>query len=99
SLDSFFRSLHDALPILIFVMLLICIAFGTACSASNDRGSADADTENETITIEHELDTTEVMKNPETVVVFDFGILDSMDQLGLEIGSAHVCTPVTFRSR
>lgn len=70
---------------IIFVMLLIWIAFGTACSASNDRGSADADTENETITIEHELDTTEVMKNPETVVVFDFGILDSMDQLGLDV--------------
>src|SRR5699024_7342272 len=39
----------------------------------------------ETVTIEHELDTTEVPKNPEKVVVFDFGILDSLDKLGIDV--------------
>lgn len=69
--------------ILITSMLILFLA---AC------GSDDTDTESngdnaaskETITVEHELDTTEVPKNPEKVVVFDFGILDTMDKLGID---------------
>lgn len=36
------------------------------------------------MTIEHELGTSEVEKNPEKVVVFDFGVLDTFKKLGLE---------------
>lgn len=36
------------------------------------------------ITVEHELGTTVVPVNPERVVVFDFGALDTMDALGVE---------------
>src|SRR5690606_32803864 len=32
-----------------------------------------------------ELGTTEVTKNPQTVVVFDFGALDTLDKLGVEV--------------
>lgn len=37
------------------------------------------------ITVMHELGETEVQINPEKVVVFDFGILDTLDELGIEV--------------
>ncbi|UTR12636.1 siderophore ABC transporter substrate-binding protein [Evansella sp. LMS18] len=37
------------------------------------------------LVIEHELGETTVAKNPESVVVFDFGILDSLDKMGVEV--------------
>ncbi len=39
----------------------------------------------QTIVIDHELGTTEVAKNPKRVVVFDFGALDSLDKLGIDV--------------
>ncbi|MEF7440063.1 siderophore ABC transporter substrate-binding protein [Paenibacillus lautus] len=39
----------------------------------------------EEITITHKLGETPVKKNPSRVVVFDFGILDSVDKLGVEV--------------
>ncbi|WP_277673925.1 siderophore ABC transporter substrate-binding protein [Piscibacillus halophilus] len=42
-------------------------------------------TEGETIEVEHSLDTVEVEKNPEKVVVFDFGILDTLKQLDVDV--------------
>src|SRR5699024_1285728 len=43
------------------------------------------DTENNTVTIEHELGTAEVEKNPERVVVFESGMLDTLDFLGVDV--------------
>ena len=39
------------------------------------------------ISVEHELSDkpVEVSKNPEKVVVFDFGTLDTLDELGIEV--------------
>ncbi|NIK12080.1 siderophore ABC transporter substrate-binding protein [Alkalibacillus almallahensis] len=68
-----------------FVLLLtlgVIALFLTAC------GSADAeegDNSSETVTIEHELGTAEVDKNPENVVVFDFGMLDMLDAFDLPV--------------
>lgn len=39
----------------------------------------------ETITIVHELGEVQVAKNPQTVVVFDYGLLDTLDSLGVEV--------------
>lgn len=41
--------------------------------------------EGEKITITHKLGETEVVKNPKRVVVFDYGILDSLDVLGVDV--------------
>lgn len=43
--------------------------------------------ESDVVSIQHELDenAVEIKKNPETVVVFDFGALDTLDELGVEI--------------
>lgn len=40
---------------------------------------------NETITITHELGSTEISKNPQRVVSFDYGIVDALDGLGVEV--------------
>lgn len=40
---------------------------------------------NETISIKHELGEAKVIKNPKNVVVFDYGIVDSLNALGIDI--------------
>ncbi|RXI97748.1 siderophore ABC transporter substrate-binding protein [Anaerobacillus alkaliphilus] len=37
------------------------------------------------VTVKHQLGETVVPKNPEKVVVFDFGVLDSLDKIGVEV--------------
>lgn len=56
------------IPSLLIILLATFTAFGAAQS----------------ITVEHELGTTVVPVNPERVVVFDFGALDTMAALGVE---------------
>src|SRR5690625_4926138 len=63
---------------LILTLLLIYIG---GCGSEEEGKSKDV----ETITVQHELGETEVMKNPEKIVVFDFGALDTLDYLGIEV--------------
>lgn len=68
------------------ILLLICVAIVlgfTACSG-NKENHANSELE-ETITITHELGEVEVEKNPEKVIVFDFGILDTLDHLDIPV--------------
>ncbi|MDE0583479.1 siderophore ABC transporter substrate-binding protein [Planococcus sp. A6] len=68
------------------ILILMMFAVLAACGAeeeATDSQTADAQT-TETVKVTHELGETEVPKNPEKVVVFDFGILDTLDQLGVE---------------
>ncbi|MCG7343121.1 siderophore ABC transporter substrate-binding protein [Sporosarcina sp. ACRSL] len=72
---------------LLLSALMVVLA---ACGGNDKEGKTTGSTVNEsgeTITIEHELSTepVEVPKNPEKVVVFDFGTLDTMDALGIEV--------------
>lgn len=39
----------------------------------------------EEITIKHKLGEAKLKKNPQNVVVFDYGVLDSLDKLGIEV--------------
>lgn len=72
------------------VITLLTIGL-VACgnSDTNDETEKDpkssADEQEETIEVEHELGTTEVQKNPENVVVFDYGILDTLDHLEIDV--------------
>lgn len=76
--------------LLLIAFTLMMVAFLAACGAdeeATDSKTAAADTKEastETVTVTHELGETTFDKNPEKVVVFDFGILDSMDKLGIE---------------
>ncbi|WP_036647176.1 siderophore ABC transporter substrate-binding protein [Paenibacillus pini] len=54
----------------------------TTQEASTDTVNA---AESEELTIKHKLGETKVKKNPQKVVVFDFGILDTLDKLGVTV--------------
>ncbi|MEJ8777082.1 siderophore ABC transporter substrate-binding protein [Pseudogracilibacillus sp. ICA-222130] len=72
--------------IYVSLLLVVLMVVAAACSSDNN-GNDNASNNNEaseTMTIEHELGTSEIEKNPEKVVVFDFGILDTFKKLGLE---------------
>src|SRR5690625_4271320 len=66
-----------------FVLLLI-LAMGMVACQTPEQSSNTGDT-GPTITINHELGETDVPVNPEKVVVFDFGALDTLDKLGIEV--------------
>lgn len=78
---------------LLFIMLASFLLIMAACGSSDSNddaaedGDSNADTteEEKTVTIEHELGETEVPVNPEKVVVFDFGILDTLDKLNIPV--------------
>ncbi|MBM4764295.1 siderophore ABC transporter substrate-binding protein [Bacillus sp. B15-48] len=71
--------------ILILIMALFAAGCGTDSNGNNARESDDNGEQKETLTITHELGETTVEKNPETVIVFDYGVLDSLDLLGIEV--------------
>lgn len=72
----------------LLVLLTVLALFLAACGSGDDNKESSSTSEeqkNETITITHELGEAEVKKNPEKVVVFDFGVLDSLKELGVEV--------------
>jgi len=65
--------------------MLSMIAVLAAACGSNEAEEEGKAKEKETVTIEHELGETEVEKDPEKVVVFDFGALDTLNELDVEV--------------
>ncbi|ANU24377.1 siderophore ABC transporter substrate-binding protein [Planococcus donghaensis] len=66
-----------------FTLMMVTIL--AACGSTEETTeSATANAEAEEITVTHELGETTFTKNPEKVVVFDYGVLDSLDKLGVE---------------
>ncbi|MDA3130837.1 siderophore ABC transporter substrate-binding protein [Aliibacillus thermotolerans] len=59
----------------------------TDASGDNANGAEEVEETEEAaeITVSHDLGETVVEKNPETVVTFDFGSLDTLDALGVEV--------------
>ena len=78
------------LLVVLSVVLAACGGNKTAenTGASTGTGSeanAGAEQSSEEIVIKHKLGETTVKKNPQKVVVFDYGVLDTLDQLGVEV--------------
>ncbi|MED0676524.1 siderophore ABC transporter substrate-binding protein [Aneurinibacillus thermoaerophilus] len=69
---------------IIAVLATLVVACGSNRSNEVSKGS-EPTKESEEITIKHQLGETKVKKNPEKVVVFDYGTLDSLDKLGIEV--------------
>lgn len=63
------------------------VSEGSDNGAANQKQDTDAleETAEEELEITHQLGVTTVKKNPQTVVVFDFGSLDTLDKLGVEV--------------
>lgn len=76
---------------MMFAMMLVLAACGSDSKEESKKDTTNTDspdvTEVETVEIKHDLDDTPVVidKNPETIVVFDFGVLDTLDELGIEV--------------
>src|SRR5699024_777796 len=60
---------------ILFIIFSITL-FLAACGADEESENANGNDNEETVTITHEYGEEEVPKNPENVVVFDFGILE-----------------------
>ena len=73
------------LSLLMAVFMVVLVACGSNEESTSDSNSDSEEAKNSTVVVEHELDTTEVTKNPEKVVVFDFGSLDTLDSLGVDV--------------
>ncbi|MDQ0219703.1 siderophore ABC transporter substrate-binding protein [Peribacillus cavernae] len=73
-----------SLFLLISILAVVVAACGSNDSAESKSGS-EGKKESEEITIKHQLGETKVKKNPEKVVVFDFGTLDTLDKLGVKV--------------
>lgn len=82
--------------LLLSALTIMALAFTGCSSAASSAGSSTTvesssatDTveveESGTVKVVHTLGETEVPKNPKNVIVMDFGILDAMDALGIEV--------------
>lgn len=84
-----------SLGFVVFILALVMAACASQTPSGGNEGNVnqgaaptqnpDASTPPEEIVITHQLGETKVEKNPEKVVVFDFGVLDSLDKLGVEV--------------
>jgi iron complex transport system substrate-binding protein len=71
--------------LVLMVSMLLLLA---ACGSKEEAKTESSDTKTaaaEKVTIEHKYGEAVIEKNPEKVVVFDFGILDTLDELGVEV--------------
>lgn len=59
----------------------------TDTGADTDNNAAEIEEGPTEIEVEHQLGTTTVPVNPETVVVFDFGTLDTLNNLGIDVAA------------
>jgi iron complex transport system substrate-binding protein len=70
------------------VLMVSMFLLLAACGAKEETKTEPTETKTaaaEKLTIEHKYGNVEIDKNPEKVVVFDFGILDTLDELGVEV--------------
>ncbi|MBD8006461.1 siderophore ABC transporter substrate-binding protein [Bacillus norwichensis] len=74
------------LVLVLFIAALIFTACGTKEeSQSGEKDSNGTEKQTEEITIKHEYGEAKIKENPKNVVVFDFGVLDTLDELGVEV--------------
>ncbi|MEH7113110.1 siderophore ABC transporter substrate-binding protein [Neobacillus niacini] len=71
--------------VVMVAMILMLAACGGAKEESKTESTGSKTASEEKLTIEHKYGEAVIDKNPEKVVVFDFGILDTLDELGVEV--------------
>jgi len=65
---------------LILILSVVLVACGNNDNSNNNE-------DKEMVTVTHELGETDVPVNPEKVIVFDFGILDTLDKLDIDVAA------------
>lgn len=71
----------------ILIIAILSTAFYVQLGKNTDSQSGDSSSQSETMNITHALGETSFNKNPKKVVVFDYGILDALDKLGVEVAA------------
>lgn len=66
-------------------LLLFLVACGNKEMDTEEKETDRTKQKVEEVTVTHEYGETKVKKTPENVVVFDFGVLDTLDELGIEV--------------
>ncbi|MGM0751957.1 MAG: siderophore ABC transporter substrate-binding protein [Bacillota bacterium] len=81
-----------SLMTILFTVLLVLAACGSKEESTTEAKNSGGNEESKEITIKHELGETKVKQNPEKVVVFDFGVLDTLDELGVKVAGVPQAT-------
>lgn len=86
------KKLYSFLTVALFIFVLAACGTDTSSSdepkakeTASEETTEGAEAKSEEITVKHQLGETTVTTNPEKVVVFDFGVLDTLDKLGVEV--------------
>ncbi|MEH7093716.1 siderophore ABC transporter substrate-binding protein [Neobacillus vireti] len=69
----------------IFTVILVLAACGGTKEEEASKPASSNEQSDEKMTIKHQYGEAVVEKNPKKVVVFDFGVLDTLDELGIEV--------------
>jgi iron complex transport system substrate-binding protein len=77
---------------ILLTVLLVLAACGSKEESTTEAKKSGGNEESKEITVKHELGETKVKQNPEKVVVFDFGVLDTLDELGVEVAGVPQAT-------
>lgn len=77
---------------ILLTVLLVLAACGSKEESTTEAKDSGGNEESKEITVKHELGETKVKQNPEKVVVFDFGVLDTLDELGVEVAGVPQAT-------
>jgi iron complex transport system substrate-binding protein len=81
---------------LFLAMVLVLAACGSKDEGQSEKASGEGTKVTEEMTIPHKYGKAVIKKNPEKVVVFDFGILDTLDELGVEVTGIPQTTIPTY---
>ncbi|MDQ1910486.1 siderophore ABC transporter substrate-binding protein [Paenibacillus sp. GD4] len=86
---------HVSMLLLLLCLAVLTAACGTSGTGTNGAAPVQGNAQPaEELTIKHQLGETKVKKNPQKVLVFDFGALDTLDKLGVEVtGVAQASIP------
>ncbi|WP_042357241.1 siderophore ABC transporter substrate-binding protein [Bacillus rubiinfantis] len=76
---------YSMLGLLFSIMLVLAACGGTSKDEGTSKKTSGSNANSETITVKSQYGEAKVEKNPKKVVVFDFGILDTLDELGVEV--------------
>lgn len=77
--------MKKGLYLLLVAISFVLIAAGCGTDTANTTPEASGSASEEKIELTHKLGDVAISKNPKNVVVFDFGILDSLDKMGVEV--------------
>jgi len=69
----------------IFTVILVLAACGGTKEEEASQTAASGEQSEEKMTIKHEYGEAVIEKNPKKIVVFDFGVLDTLDELGIDV--------------